>query len=91
MGSIKGLKRGYYKKKDIDIILETPWNKNAIEAKLNTVRGRIRMFHSAMRGLRYRLRGKLNVKIMEEYQQLNRQLYRFKKAENYLTYQKNML
>lgn len=91
MGARKGFKRGYYKKKDIDVILETPWNKNAIEAKLNTVRARIRMFHSSMRGLRNRLRGKLNIKLMEEYQHLNRQLYRVKKAENYLTYQKNML
>lgn len=94
MGSKKFVKRGPYKKKNLDEDLETPWNKNTLQGRLNLIRGRIRMFTATMRGIRYKInirRGELNVRLMQEYQDLNRQLYRAKKVENVLTYQKNML
>jgi hypothetical protein len=89
MGSKKGIKRGEYKKKPIDNDLEVLTNKNAIDAQLNTLRARIRTITASMRGLRNRLRGDL--KLIAEYQKFNEQLYKTKKNENALTYQRNML
>lgn len=91
MAPKKGFKRGHYKRKEHTEDLEVPSNKNALEAKLNQLRGRIRMFQATMRGVKYRLKKGLDVRLLDEYQKLNQGLYRAKKAENALTYQKNML
>jgi hypothetical protein len=90
MGSRKGFKRGHYNKPGLED-LEVLTNKNAMEAQINTLRARIRICQSNMRGLRNRLRKGLNLKVMDEYQKLNQVLYRTKKAENVLVYHKNML
>lgn len=85
-------KRGSYKKtQELEEMLDIPDNKNMLEAQINLLRGRIRMFEATMRGLRNRMRKGLDLKIMQEYQKFNQRLYKTKKAENVLVYHKNML
>lgn len=100
MGVRVGSKRGKYKRRSpgnkrlYEQALETPWDKKGIATQLNMVRARIRMFQASMHGVKYRLKklkGELDIKLIEEYQDLNKQLFKFKKVENYLTYQNNML
>jgi hypothetical protein len=99
MGSIRGIKRGPYSKTkdaiDTAQLLEVTTNRTAIEAQLNMVRGRIRMFETTMRSIRKRLVKLTNqavrTKMWDEYQIYNQKLYLTKKVENTLTYQKNLL
>jgi hypothetical protein len=99
MGSIPGIKRGPYGKTkdaiDAMLLLEIGSNRTAMEAQLNMVRGRIRMFQTTMRSIRKRLTKAKNIalktKLLDEYQIYNQKLYLTKKVENSLTYQKNML
>lgn len=99
MGSIPGISRGPYSKTkdaiDTAQLLEVATDRNALEAQLNMVRGRIRMFERTMRALKKRLSSMKNIakktRVWDEYQIYNQKLYLTKKVENALTYQKNLL